>query len=180
MFSPHYGKCTSPSCRRSGQKTLIVVKAGLCDECNYLKKQAAKSGAAAKKELPEKLIKKIENYGQIQKARKKKSKPGKIGKYAKKATGEREMFIEIWQESASKSEIRCESCEIRLPQDEPKVGYFSHILPKSIYGRFRLKKENIAIMCLQCHRDWDFGDRNHPKFDAIRKKAEELKIEYKS
>lgn len=83
-------------------------------------------------------------------SRKAKVKKPKI--YRKKKTGERDMFLKIWE---SRPHI-CTNCEKPLG-DEPKVHFFSHIKPKGKYPELRLKESNIKILCIECHRDLDFG-----------------------
>ena len=36
---------------------------------------------------------------------------------------------------------------------------FSHILSKGSQPRLRHNKENVNILCLQCHQSWEFGDK---------------------
>ena len=79
----------------------------------------------------------------------KKSKP-KVKR--RKPTGEREMFIEIWNE---RPHICCH-CKDPLGH-EPIVHYFSHIKPKGKYPELRLVKSNVELLCIECHRKYDFG-----------------------
>ena len=81
-----------------------------------------------------------------------KKKPKKVKRYKKKATGEREMFLEIWDER----EHICVHCGKNLG-DEPKAHYFSHIKPKGLHPKLRLVKNNIELLCMECHRQYDFG-----------------------
>lgn len=64
----------------------------------------------------------------------------------RKNTGEREMFIKIWQ---SRDHI-CVNCKSYLGE-EPLAQYFAHIKPKSTYPELRLDENNIIILCLECH-----------------------------
>jgi 5-methylcytosine-specific restriction endonuclease McrA len=86
----------------------------------------------------------------IHKAKSRVKKKPKV--YRKKPTGERDMFIEIWD---SRPHI-CTNCGDPLG-NEPKVHFFSHIKPKGKYPELRLKKSNIKILCIECHRNLDFG-----------------------
>lgn len=72
-------------------------------------------------------------------------------KYKRKATGEKNLFIEIWNE---RNHI-CSNCKIHLG-NEPKTFYFSHIKPKGKYPELRLDKNNIQLLCYDCHYAYDF------------------------
>jgi len=91
----------------------------------------------------------------------------------KKPTGELELFKEIWAE-------RIHYCKVTEEYlgSEPKVSFFSHLLPKGAYPAFRLRKDNIWLMTPEIHHEWDFGNRNAEIFKEARAKAEELKREY--
>jgi hypothetical protein len=91
---------------------------------------------------------------------------------AKKKTGELDLFYCLWE----KREKQCECCDIHLAYFN--VIYFSHILPKGAYPTFRLREDNISIMCEKCHYDWDFGNRNQDKFLLINEKHQKLRYEY--
>lgn len=58
----------------------------------------------------------------------------------RKPTGELQLFKEIWSER----EHKCEVCESFI--HEPSPSNFAHILAKGTYGKFRLLKDNIAIL----------------------------------
>lgn len=69
-----------------------------------------------------------------------------------RVTGEKEMFLEIWGERPH----YCTNPKCRkFLGNEPKVHYFSHIKPKSVYPELRLEKTNIRLLCFQCHYDAD-------------------------
>jgi hypothetical protein len=68
----------------------------------------------------------------------------------KKPTGERELFFKIWKERPHV----CTACNKSL-YGEPKVHYFSHILPKSRFPELRLDPDNILIECIECHSDYE-------------------------
>lgn len=73
--------------------------------------------------------------------------------YRKKATGEREMFLEIWDERPH----ICTNPKCKKPLGEPKVHYFAHIKPKGKYPELRLVKSNVRLLCMECHHELDFG-----------------------
>lgn len=84
----------------------------------------------------------------------KQSKPIKI-KF-KKPTGERELFLEIWNERAH----YCENPNCRKwLGNEPKVNFFSHRKSKGAYPELRLVKTNIDLLCGECHHQEDFGEK---------------------
>jgi 5-methylcytosine-specific restriction endonuclease McrA len=91
-------------------------------------------------------------------------------KKKKKTTGERNFFLQIWEER----EHKCQCCGTNLG-DEPIVHFFSHLLPKSTHPELRLEKENIWLKCKDCHHEWEFGDKKQEKFKKAIEKREELK-----
>lgn len=68
----------------------------------------------------------------------------------RKPTGELDLFKEIWEERPHISEISGE------PLREFDVRYFSHILPKSTFPLYRLRKENILLKTPEEHNAWQF------------------------
>ena len=68
--------------------------------------------------------------------------------------------MEIWEERVH----RCENCGIGLNPFKTKAGLplsklFSHRRPKSVAPELRWDKRNIDLLCPECHRQWEFGDR---------------------
>lgn len=64
--------------------------------------------------------------------------------------------------------------------DKMKSIFFSHILPKKNYPRFRHREDNIMLMTAQEHHDWEFTDRKNEIFDKVKEKYEKLLQEYNS
>lgn len=94
---------------------------------------------------------------------------------ARKKTGELELFEEIWNERAHESEV---SGEKLLSFD---VSNFSHLLPKGLYPKFRLKKENIVLKTRQEHYDWEYNQHklvDKQEWKWVFEKKEQLKLEY--
>ena len=80
-----------------------------------------------------------------------KTKKG-LKKKPRKATGEKEVFLEIWSERPHISEISGEPLG-----EEPNVWFFMHILSKKAYPRFRLYKKNIILGTADEHYSYDSG-----------------------
>jgi len=55
-------------------------------------------------------------------------------------------FLEIWEER----EHICKNCGYFLG-NEPLTLFFDHLLEKSKYPDLRYEKENIMLLCWQCH-----------------------------
>lgn len=109
-------------------------------------------------------------------------KPEKIEKKKKglnksrKPTGELEIFKQIWEERGPYSQINQEFL------GEFNVCFFSHILPKGKYPKFRLNKENIILKSFDQHYNWEHNKRgiiNNPEWKKIFELEEILKIQYK-
>lgn len=79
---------------------------------------------------------------------------------------DREFYKEIWNERPHV----CEECSSLLGDFFTSV-YCSHILAKGAFPTLRYNKENINILCLNCHQRWEFGDRKsmkiYPKNEII-------------
>lgn len=159
-FKPHFGECSNPDCNEDNP--FIVVKSGLCQRCNYNKKQAGKKKAG----------KKTGGYT-----------------YVREATGEGELFEEIMKDFGD-DPVKCFVCGRRISLLMPHN--FAHVLPKGKYSSFRLYKPNIVILCHLivadekgsngCHNDYDFKPRSTLKGEGWEKLfalEEELKNKHK-
>lgn len=154
-------------CKECGTVNYIFSK-GRCKNCSqkaYAAKQmekARQSIEAGARHLPKDGTKML-----------KKTKPIKRSplKHKRKATGEMEVFKEIWAER----EHICQVTGIRLTED---TVHFSHLLPKGKYPKLRLVKENIWIVLWTIHHEWETGDRSKSMFDAKRAEVERLKQKY--
>lgn len=78
--------------------------------------------------------------------------------YKKKPTGEKQVFLEIWN---TRPHI-CEHCKSPLG-NEPKAFMFSHIKPKSTHNELRLDINNISLYCFDCH--YTYGCRGKEDFE---------------
>jgi len=89
-------------------------------------------------------------------------KPKKPLQVRRKVTGEAEMFREIWETC----EHECSHCREWLG-DEINYSFFDHVLSKAQRKDLQLEKDNIRLLCFDCH----FIRHNMPmeKFEARKK-----------
>lgn len=80
----------------------------------------------------------------------------------RKATGEKVMFLEIWEDR----DHICINCNVFLGT-EPNVSFFAHILAKGKHPQLRLVKTNIMLLCVDCHFAYDHQTKE--KYDKRRK-----------
>ncbi len=71
-----------------------------------------------------------------------------------KATGEGEIFKEIWDERPHV----CTWCKVHLG-NEMRTWFFAHIKSKKQFPELRLDKVNIMLHCLECHTEYDQGTK---------------------
>lgn len=90
------------------------------------------------------------NQKRLNEGKEKKPK-NKINSVKRKATGEKELFLKIWEERPH----FCVMCGKWLGH-EPKTHYFSHIKAKSVHPELRLEESNIQLLCFDCHYKVDF------------------------
>ncbi len=81
----------------------------------------------------------------------KKEKVKKKYVFKKKPTGEKNLFEEIWKTRGAYSQISGEYL------GEFNICYFAHVIPKgkNKYPHFKLYAQNIILMTLQQHHNWD-------------------------
>lgn len=97
-----------------------------------------------------------------------------------KPSGEAKVFEKIWESDRPK---------VSIVTDKPlsdvnsaRSWYFSHILPKGKYPKFRLNEENIQYMELSEHHDWEFRRwtlEDKPEWQHVFELEQMLKIKYK-
>lgn len=120
------------TCSQCGKKTVINNKTRmLCPECNYRRLHKGLSRA------------------EVYKSRLSNRK----AKLPRK-TGERELFLKIWNERPH----YCVKCGKWLG-DEPRPVFFSHIKSKGAHPELRLDPDNIELLCSECHHIYEFGRR---------------------
>lgn len=93
----------------------------------------------------------------------------------RKKTGERKFFELLWEERKH----RCGVCDKRLHWFN--VTYFAHIIGKGAEPKLRLEKDNIEILCYDCHQTFDHAThkaKEDERFDFLFKKKELLKQKY--
>jgi 5-methylcytosine-specific restriction endonuclease McrA len=73
--------------------------------------------------------------------------PARKKKIVEQTKRDKEFYVEIWD---SRWHI-CGCCLKSLP-DEPRSFNFDHILPKASFRKLRYEKDNIALICLECHQ----------------------------
>ena len=111
-------------------------------------------------------------------------KPVKKVKPAFGFISERELFFHIWRESDKTCRISGESLMKYLATDK-FFNCFSHLLPKGLYGLFRLNPLNVWLVSPDIHWLIDFGtqdDRDKSGYDFTHyfAEVERLKQEYQS
>lgn len=108
----------------------------------------------------------------LKQAKKNKALSSPPAKKFRKKTGELDLYKIIWEERPHVSEVS------GTPLGEFDVRYFSHILSKGSYGKFRLNKDNIMLKTPEEHHTWEFGDISHPMWDKAKEKKQLLKQRY--
>lgn len=184
MFKPFKGLC---ACH--GKERWIINKKGLCKQGNDERRNTNKRRTISNQKehtrrnsiqgslswpsskVVEKNNKQAKEKSKTIQYRFKRTTP--IKKRKKAATGEREVFLQIWNERPH----RCQCCGAWLG-DEPRPIFFSHLLSKGAYPSLRLEPRNIWLKCERCHTTWEFGSRSAPEFAEANNKADSLKQEY--
>jgi hypothetical protein len=124
----------------------------LCIYCNYKRLHGGKTMIEV--QMDRQKTKPIKVYQFKKQPLKRTQKPTK---YKRKKTGEWEMFLEIWKERPHYCVNK--KCGKYLGE-EPQAIFFSHRKSKGAYPELRLCKDNIDLLCPECHRLWDFSNKN--------------------
>lgn len=87
----------------------------------------------------------------VAKSKIKKTEPPKVVTIKKrKNTGEKEVFEEIRNERPH----ICTICKKNIIEAQARC--FAHLLAKGMYPKYRLNKDNIALVCsIECHHELD-------------------------
>lgn len=84
------------------------------------------------------------------------------------------LYLDIWNERKH----NCTVCKKHL-WNEPKAHFFAHILSKGAYPSYKYEKENIALLCYDCHYRFDFGSsKDDKRFKWLYEEKERLKRKY--
>lgn len=159
---------TKETCKKCGEKRFIENKHFfLCGNCNKDRLQLNKGSNSnlryidtknKKQPLKKAILKKIEP------SKKSLFSPMSIkSKTTKEKIQDDEKF---YLECFNLSDHRCEECNVLLPDEfsdhNGKViarWRYSHIVPKSIAPELRHNTKNINHLCLECHGNWENGDK---------------------
>ena len=104
--------------------------------------------------------------GLIQRASTFKAKPRPMKKRAASSPGWWDVALEIWGE-------RLHVCEVYGTPlgDEPKPIFFSHLLPRGSYRKYKRDKRNIVLKSERAHEEWhQYGPRylyNFPEWQRV-------------
>lgn len=80
-------------------------------------------------------------------------------------------FMDIWDNSPH----FCRSCSKPLG-DEPRSMYFDHLLPKAQYPDLKFEKDNILLVCWQCHDQRHLGNPTEKHLEFINKAKQRFNI----
>lgn len=99
----------------------------------------------------------------------------KMSEEKKKGNKEKDekFYREIWSERDHICEVCCDPLG-----DTYNPVFFSHILTKKSYPRFRHYHKNVLLKCFECHQEWEFTDRKKAKWNGVRDLEQELICEY--
>ena len=162
MIKPKIGICKrcKANCDEVGveSKEKPLYANGLC-QYHYKSEKLYdeyKSGKAQKKlDEKNKKAKELRKNMVFPASKLKAGKKKPVKKKFPKKTGEAEMFKQIWEER----EHICINCKVYLGE-EPIVHYFSHRLGKGANPELRLDKDNIDLLCRDCHYARDFQGKD--------------------
>lgn len=131
------GKCSQ--CPQEGQIVKTIAGRLYCFNCNKKRLNDRK--------INEMVVSKNKGEQQVKSKNYSKNSNGFITK--RKTTGELAMFKEIFEER----EKECTHCLKGLPYFN--VSHFAHIKAKGKHPELRLDKNNIRILCFDCHFAYD-------------------------
>ena len=132
----------------------MKYKKGICNEC---KKECDVLEIPAPERIIVNKSKNLCDYHNKTKAR-----PGDntkrrttLKKHFRKATGEAELFKQIWEDLEPEQRVSFVTGFPLPDQHEMRSYYFSHVLSKGSRPDLRLVKENIVFMTLKEHQMWE-------------------------
>lgn len=135
------------TCKKCGNDKPINSK-GFCPDCVYFNNHGETKfeSRIRKKKEDRRSIKPIKRKSVKQKSR--------------KSSGELDLFVEIWNERPHYCSNQ--NCRKFLGHDM-NIQFFSHRKSKGAYPELRLCKNNIDLLCCECHYVYEFGDRSKIK-----------------
>lgn len=143
MFRGEYGVCqqgVSEACRSHNGETSWIVNRSryACQPCNdQIKAEKKKSRRKRSQFKPES-----------------KPKPGQVYREQLNA-----FYRAAWDSRSDNfGRCRCEECGWVLKEFSP--AYISHILSRGAYRALALDMDNFNILCIDCHREWETGNRS--------------------
>ena len=92
---------------------------------------------------------------------------------SKKAKDKIDLDTKFYEEIWSEKPHYCEECDKDLGKNWERY-MFSHILSKGSQPKLRHNKDNINILCLECHQKWEFGDKKSMKIYPANERLIEL------
>ena len=92
---------------------------------------------------------------------------------SKKAKDKIDLDTKFYEELWSERPHYCEGCDKDLGKNWERY-MFSHILSKGSQPKLRHNKDNINILCLECHQKWEFGDKKSMKIYPANERQIEL------
>src|SRR5210317_1451800 len=93
--------------------------------------------------------------------------------YMSQKKKDKEWYEECWNSSQKK----CMECGLVIRHFHPM--FISHIITKGSFPQLRNHPRNFMIYCMNCHQQWEFGNRKAMKtYDEAQRITEELKREY--
>jgi hypothetical protein len=115
----------------------------------------------------------IWSHGRCKPCSIKNSKKGRLIGFSKSAKKKIDQDKKFYEELWSERPHYCEECDKDLGENWAKY-MFSHILSKGSQPKLRHNKDNINILCLECHQKWEFGDKKSMKIYPANERLIEL------
>lgn len=154
----------SGKCVECGSPYVVNKKFKLCGKCNNIRLHG---GSCKKDRKPIKIKACLPGGGFI-----KQSKRGVVTR-TRVIDRDEQTYEKVFNSKPN----YCEECQRLLPDtfrdDEGRViqrSQFSHIVPKSIAPELRHNPEAINRLCINCHSEWEHGDKKGMRIYASNSK----------
>lgn len=159
---------TKETCKKCGKKSFIENKHFyLCKSCNLDRLWLNKSNVSTFKYKD--IVKEKQPLKTVILKKKELSKKSLFSPVLTKRKTTKEKIQDdekFYLECFNLSDHRCEECSTRLPEEFSDISgkviarwRYSHIVPKSIAPELRHNTENINHLCLECHGEWENGNK---------------------